>query len=297
VSVSDPSSHLDRPEDSMTIALISDLFFGEQSEERLQRRLAEAQTAGAVLAILPELPLDPWYPAREGSEDEESEGPGGRRYATLAEAAATAQIGLVGGAIVRDPESPEHKFNTTFVFDATGDLVGQYRKSHLPHEPGFWERSHYQAGDIPPRPFQGFALPFGLQVCSDVNRPVGSQVLGALGAELIAVPRATEPKTYARWRLVFQSIAVTASVFVASVNRPQPEFDVEIGGPSVVVAPDGEVLLETTAPVAVATIDRGKVRLARSAYPGYLPIRADLYSRSWEEVERSAATIDRLSRC
>ena len=281
----------------MTIALISDLFFGEQSEERLQRRLAEARAAGAVLAILPELPLDPWYPAREGSEDEESEGPGGRRYATLAEAAATAQIGLVGGAIVRDPESPEHKFNTTFVFDAAGDLVGQYRKSHLPQEPGFWEKSHYQAGDIPPRPFQGFAIPFGLQVCSDVNRPVGSQVLGAMGAELIAVPRATEPKTYPRWRLVFQSIAVTASVFVVSVNRPQPEFDVEIGGPSVVVAPDGEVLLETTAPVAVATIDRGKVRLARSAYPGYLPIRADLYSRSWREVERSAATIDRSSSC
>ena len=87
----------------MTIALISDLFFGEQSEERLQRRLAEARAAGAVLAILPELPLDPWYPAREDSEDEESEGPGGRRYATLAEAAATAQIGVVGGAIIQDP--------------------------------------------------------------------------------------------------------------------------------------------------------------------------------------------------
>jgi predicted amidohydrolase len=111
------------------------------------------------------------------------------------------------------------------------------------------------------------------------------------------VPRATEPKTYPRWRLVFQSIAITASVFVASVNRPQPEFDVEMGGPSVVVAPDGEVLLETTAPVAVAAIDRGKVRLARSAYPGYLPVRADLYSRSWGEVERSAATTDRLSSC
>jgi hypothetical protein len=64
----------------------------------------------------------------------------------------------------------------------------------------------------------------------------------------------------------------------------------------VVVAPDGEVLLETTAPVGVVTIDRGKVRSARSAYPGYLPVRADLYSRSWAEVDRSPATIDRLDR-
>jgi predicted amidohydrolase len=288
---------MSEPEDSMTIALISDLFFGEQAEERLQQRLEEARAGGAVLAILPELPLDPWYPAREGSDDEESEGPGGRRYATLAEAAATAQIGVVGGAIIRDPDSPGRKFNTTFVFDGAGNLVGHYRKSHLPNEPGFWERDHYQAGDIPPRPFLGFAVPFGVQVCSDVNRPAGSQVLGALGAELIAVPRATEPATYPRWRLVFQSIAVTASVFVASVNRPRPEFDVAMGGPSVLVAPDGEILLETTAPVAVASIERGKVRLARSVYPGYLPVRADLYARSWAEVEGSEATTERSSSC
>ena len=279
----------------MRIALISDLFFGENSEERLHQRLQEARAGGAGLAILPELALDPWYPARERSEEEESEAPGGRRYAALAKAAATAQIGIVGGAIVRDPDSPERKFNTTFVFDAGGELVGQYRKCHLPDEPGFREKSHYQAGDVPPRPVHAFAIPFGLQVCSDANRPAGSQVLGAMGAELIAVPRATEPKTYPRWRLVFQSIAITAAVFVASVNRPRPEFDVEMGGPSVVVAPDGEILLETTAPVAVVAIDRQKVRLARSSYPGYLAIPADLYSRSWAEVARSSAAVGRPS--
>jgi predicted amidohydrolase len=36
---------------------------------------------------------------------------------------------------------------------------------------------------------------FGIQVCSDVNRPEGSLLLGALGAEAIVCPRATEAAT------------------------------------------------------------------------------------------------------
>jgi predicted amidohydrolase len=271
----------------MTIALVSDLFFGNDSERCLCDRLEGARAAGATLAVLPELPLDPWYPAGQEAGAEESEAPGGRRFQTIAKAASAVGIGVVGGAIVQVPNSAKQRHNTTLIFDERGNLVGEYRKCHLPHEPGFWERSHYEAGDQPPAPFRTFAIPFGVQVCSDANRPAGSQVLAALGAELIVVPRATDPKTYSRWRLVFQSIAITCCVFVASVNRPRPESGVEIGGPSVVVGPDGQILLETTAPVAALTIDAATVDAAKSTYPGYLAIRADLYARAWAEVGQS----------
>lgn len=279
----------------MTISLVSDLFFGKDSERRLHGRLEEARAAGAALAVLPELPLDPWYPAGQEPAAEESELPGGRRFKTLANAARTVQIGLVGGAIVQDPKSAEQRYNTTLIFDDIGNLVGEYRKAHLPHEPGYWERSHYEAGDQPPAPFRTFAVPFGVQVCSDANRPAGSQVLAALGAELIVVPRATDPKTYSRWRLVFQSIAITSCVFVASVNRPRPESGVDIGGPSVVVGPDGQILLETTTPVATVTIDAAAVEAARSVYPGYLAVRADLYARAWTEVGQSRNSLIRAT--
>ena len=63
-----------------------------------------------------------------------------------------------------------------------------------------------------------------------------------------------------------------------SVNRPAPEEGVLIGGPSIAVAPDGEVLMETTDPVAIVSIDRSVVHQARRDYPGYLAIPSDLYA-------------------
>src|SRR5207249_7365128 len=112
------------------------------------------------------------------------------------------------------------------------EFVGSYRKLHLPEEEGFWETSHYDPGDRPPSVIHGLPLPIGIQICSDVNRPEGSHLLGALGAELIVCPRATEAATFARWKTVLTANAITSCTYVISVPRPQPEFGVPLGGPS-----------------------------------------------------------------
>jgi predicted amidohydrolase len=126
-----------------------------------------------------------------------------------------------------------------------------------------------------------------VQLCSDANRPEGSHLLGALGAELIIVPRATEERTYPRWKLVFRANALTSTAFVVSVNRPDPEEGVLIGGPSVAVDPNGEVIAETTDRMALVQIDSDVVTRARVAYPGYLPVRAALYADAWASVART----------
>ena len=135
-----------------------------------------------------------------------------------------------------------------------------------------------------PSVIEGFGLRFGVQICSDINRPEGSHLLGALGAEAIFNPRATERQTYPRWRVVFIANALTSTAYVLSVNRPAPEQGVLIGGPSIAVAPDGEVLVETTDPVALVRLERSRVERARREYPGYLPVRADLYARGWSRL-------------
>jgi hypothetical protein len=57
-----------------------------------------------------------------------------------------------------------------------------------------------------------------------------------------------------------------------------------IGGPSVAVAPDGEVFVETTDRIALAALEADAVARARVAYPGYLPVRARLYADAWQEI-------------
>jgi predicted amidohydrolase len=266
--------------DDITVALVTEIFTGEDVFDRLAPRLAEARERGARLALLPELPLDHWAPATRAPRMEDAEGPGGPRHAIQAAAAREAGIALVGGAIVVDPGTGR-RHNTALVFDERGGLLASYRKLHVPQEEGYWEASHYEPGDEPPSVIPVAGARLGIQICSDANRPELSHLLGALGAELIFVPRATPPESYERWKLVMRANAVTSTVFVLSANRPEDRQGTSIGGPSLAIAPDGRVLLETTDPVAVVTLGRDLLREAREDYPGYLDVRAELYARAW----------------
>jgi N-carbamoylputrescine amidase len=128
----------------------------------------------------------------------------------------------------------------------------------------------------------------GVQICSDINRPEGSHALAAGGAMAILAPRATELRTYERWRVVFRANALTSAAYLLSVNRPRAEGGVLLGGPTIAVAPDGTVLLETTDPLAVVRLERGVVAAARRDYPGYLPIRARIYADAWDGIARGS---------
>jgi predicted amidohydrolase len=265
------------------VALVSEVFWQPDGAGRLAERLDQCVERGADLALLPELPLNAWRPATKVPRDEDAEPMDGRRATIQAEAARGAGIGLVGGIIHRDPATGR-RTSRVLVFDRAGELVATYEKLHLPEEPGFWETSHYQPGTQAPARIDAFGLPIGVQVCSDTNRPEGSHLLGAMGAEAILIPRATEEATYRRWNLVFRANALTSCCYVLSVNRPDPEDGVLIGGPSVAVDPGGQVLVETTDAIGIVTLESRVVREARAAYPGYLPLRARLYADAWGEI-------------
>jgi predicted amidohydrolase len=273
-----------RSDGRLTVALISEVFWEADGAARLRERLDQAADRGADLALLPEIPLNPWRPATKVAVADDAEGPGGPRSSVQAEAARGAGIGLVGGIIHRAPDG--RRTNRALVFDRSGELVATYEKLHLPEEPGFWETSHYEPGTDAPERIDAFGVPVGVQICSDINRPEGSHLLAAQGAQAILAPRASEEQTYPPWKLVFRAIALTSSVYVISVNRPDPESGVLIGGPSIAVDPSGNVLVETTDPLDLVTLESGVIEQARKDYPGYLPIRADLYGAAWEEVSR-----------
>jgi predicted amidohydrolase len=268
---------------SLTVALISAVFPEPGSWARLADVLDVASGLGATLAVLPEVPLNRWAPASREVRDDDAEAPGGPRHDAMARAAERAGIGLVGGAIVRDPDTGR-RHNTALVFDATGMLVASYRKVHLPEESGFWETTHYEPGDALAPVVRGFGLSLGVQICSDIQRPEGSHLLAAQGAEVIVNPRATEPTYFPRWRTVFLANAMTSGAFVLSVNRPPDGGRVPLGGPSIAVAPTGDVLVEADGPMTIVTLERRLLDEARRSYPGYLATRADLYAQGWSAV-------------
>jgi N-carbamoylputrescine amidase len=272
-----------RADDRLTVALISEVFWEADGTQRLRQRLAQAAERGADVAVLPELPLNAWRPASKDARDDDAEPMDGPRATAQAEAAKEAGIGLIGGIIHRDPATGR-RTSRALIIDDGGKIRATYEKLHLPEEPGFWETSHYEPGTEAPERVDAFGVPIGVQICSDNNRPEGTHLLGAQGAIAVIVPRASEERTYQRWKTVFRSNALTGCVYVVSVNRPHPEEGVLIGGPSVVFDPNGALLVETTDPLAMVTLDAGVVTDARRAYPGYLPIRARLYADAWAEI-------------
>lgn len=274
-----------RADGKLTVALISEVFWEADGAQRLKERLAEVAERGADLAVLPEIPLNPWRPATKEAKADDAEPMDGPRATAQREAAAEAGIGLIGGIIHRDESG--RRTSRALIIDPAGEIRGTYEKLHLPEEPGFWETSHYEPGTEAPKRIDAFGLPIGVQLCSDNNRPEGTHLLGAQGAVAMINPRATEEKTYQRWKTVFRANALTSTLYVLSVNRPYPEDGVLIGGPSVAFDPNGELLVETTDTVALVTLDAAVVSEARRGYPGYLPVRARLYADAWDEVARS----------
>ena len=151
-------------DDYLQVALITEVFFDDPTGERLQRALVDAQSRGADLALLPEIPLNRWSPASKQAIDEDAEEPDGWRQTLMAEAAKSVGIGLVGGAIIRDPDTGI-RYNTALLYDGKGVCHARYRKVHLPEEEGYWETSHYMPGTEPPQAISDtFSLTVGLQL-------------------------------------------------------------------------------------------------------------------------------------
>jgi N-carbamoylputrescine amidase len=256
------------------LAPVRDLKVGLLSALRPGREaLAEAAAQDCRLVVLPELPFHRWFPALAEVDRHDQDPSCLEAQADLARASG---LWLLGGNL-------EDRRNAAYLWDPQGQVRLRYEKLHLPHEPGFWEDHHYDPGSQPPRVFDGLGFPLGVQICSDIQRPFGSMFLRHQGASAILVPRATESSTYARWRLVMQAMARVTACYVLSVNRPGPELGVALGGPSLAVGPDGEVLAESQDPLLCVTLEHAAVVRARGQYPGYLAVAHEVYAAAWSE--------------
>src|SRR5207247_7301012 len=141
----------------LTVALVSEVFWQPDGLGRLAERLDQCVERGADLALLPELPLNPWRPATKVAADDDADPMDGPRARAQASAAREAGIGLVGGIIHRDPQT-RRRTSRALVIDRSGELRATYEKLHLPEEPGFWETSHYEPGTQPPERIDAFGM-------------------------------------------------------------------------------------------------------------------------------------------
>ena len=82
-------------------------------------------------------------------------------------------------------------YNTAAVIDADGKYLGKYRKTHIPHVKGFWEKFYFRPGNMGYPVFETAVGKVGVYICYDRHFPEGARALGLNGAEMVFIPSAT----------------------------------------------------------------------------------------------------------
>ena len=118
-------------------------------------------------------------------------------------------------------------FNSVAVIDADGEVLGLYRKSHIPNGPGYQEKNYFSPGDTGFRVWDSRYGRIGVGICWDQWFPEGARVMALQGAELLLYPTAigTEPPpalpvlSRDHWQRTQQGHAAANLVPLMAANR------------------------------------------------------------------------------
>ena len=234
--------------------------------KRMIALLRKAEDAGSKLIVFPELALTTFFP-RWYFEDQadvdaffETDMPNADTE-PLFDAAARAGIAFyLGYAELISHNDTTRRFNTSILVDQAGEIVGKYRKIHLPGhrelEPDFpfqhLEKRYFETGDLGFPVFNTLNTTLGMCICNDRRWPETYRMLGLQGAEMVLLgyntpvhyPRAPELDHLQDFHnhLSLQAGAYQNGTWVAAAAKAGCEENCDMIGGSCIVSPSGEIV-------------------------------------------------------
>jgi N-carbamoylputrescine amidase len=268
----------------------------EQNLQTAVAKVAEAAAAGARLVCLPELFRSQYFAQREDAAlfdlAEPVPGP-----STEALGRAAKQAGVVVIAPVFERRAPGLYHNSAAVIDADGQLVGLYRKMHIPDDPAYYEKFYFAPGDLGFRVFDTRIGRIGTLVCWDQWYPEAARLTALQGAHILLYPTAIgwHPREKAplgagqldAWRTIQRSHAIANGLYVAAVNRvgherPNAGVDgIEFWGNSFLADPFGAVVAQAPAEreaIVIGEVNLARIEEVRRGWPFLRDRRIDAYA-------------------
>ena len=187
-----------------------------------------------------------------------------------------------------------HYYNTLAMIDAGGEILGTYRKSHIPDGPGYQEKFYFRPGNDGFKVWDVCGTRIGIGVCWDQWYPETARVLALKGAEMLLYPTAigSEPKdpemdTSRLWRRAMVGHAVSNCMPVIAANRIGDEDGQHFYGHSFISDEWGDLVEafgagETGA--LVATLDLAAAARHRASWGFFRDRRPQLYGRICEDI-------------
>lgn len=145
---------------------------------------------------------------------------------------------LLAGSL---PESDNGVYYNTLYISGPAGNVGVYRKQRL-FTPMAEDTFFTQGSD--PCPVQTSLGPVAGLVCYDLRFPELLRQQTARGADILVVPAQWPAARVNHWRILLQARAIENQMFVIAANRCGTTGDTTFGGHSMIIGPDGSILLE-----------------------------------------------------
>lgn len=280
-----------------TIGLLQ-LAFSADTNDNLNKTLSWVEKAakqGAQIICLPELYRSQYFCQKEDSSlfDLAETIPGPSTDA-FQKAAKNLNVSIV--VPLFEKRAPGVYHNSAVIIDAGGEILGTYRKMHIPDDPFYYEKYYFTPGDLGFKSFKTKFGKVGTLICWDQWYPEGARLTALKGAEVLFYPTAigwhpAEKERYGAaqresWITIQRSHAIANGVYVASANRiglekPIPGTDgIQFWGSSFICDPQGVFIArasEDKEEILLAEVDTNHLETIRRNWPFLRDRRIDAY--------------------
>jgi len=182
-------------------------------------------------------------------------------------------------------------YNSLALIDHLGQIMGIYRKSHIPDGPGYEEKFYFRPGNTGFKVWQTLYGNLGVGICWDQWFPECARCMVLMGAEVLLYPTAigTEPQepdlfTVEPWQRAMVGHAVSNVIPVAAANRIGVEGtepnQITFYGHSFIANQRGDKVAEfgsTETGILSASFDLEEIRLNRASFGFFRDRRPELY--------------------
>jgi N-carbamoylputrescine amidase len=279
----------------LSVAAVQSAFGSDMKAnlDNVESLVCDAAKQNAQVILPPELFQGIYFPTRQDPKwFETAYGVGDHPCVrALQKIAKTLQVVIPISFFEKD--GPRH-YNSIAIADADGEILGVYRKSHIPDGPGYQEKYYFRPGDTGFKAWKTKHGVIGVGICWDQWYPEAARAMVLQGAEVLLYPTAigTEPydlsfDTSARWQRAMQGHAVANAIPVVAANRiGEEENDGVIQsyyGHSFIADQTGEIVAELGSSeegVIVAKFDLDLIARYRAEWGFFRDRRTDLYAKS-----------------
>lgn len=220
---------------------------------RTQEGIRKLADTGAQIICLQELFLTPYFCHTEASDAFKLAAPiPGEDAEAIQQIARDCGVVVIASLFEKRARGLFH--NTAAVIDADGTLCGIYRKSHIPDDPGYYEKYYFTPGDTGYRVFDTRYGRIGVLICWDQWFPEAARITSLMGAEILFYPTAigwdtsdkdsTRQEQFEAWVTIQRAHAIANGVHVVAVNRTGMEAGQAFWGASFIANPFGTLLYQ-----------------------------------------------------